>query len=63
MKDVYDVPRGDPEWKQDNPVTAANEFLERHPSFTMQTPEWPFNESELSANITHWPCAFLKRTA
>jgi cephalosporin hydroxylase len=63
MKDVFDVPRGNPEWKSDNPVTAAQEFLKGHPDFALQPPEWPFNESKLSANITHWPCAFLKRAA
>jgi cephalosporin hydroxylase len=63
MKDVYDVPRGTLEWRTDNPVTAAEEFLREHPNFRLQTPGWPFNESQLSANITHWPSAFLMRTA
>lgn len=63
MKDVYDVPRGDSSWKEDNPVTAAEEFLKVHPEFVMEQPAWPFNESELSENITHWPSAFLKRAA
>ncbi len=63
MKDVYDTPRGHESWKTDNPVAATEEFLTRHPNFVLQTPEWPFNESQLSANITHWPSAFLKRAA
>ena len=61
MKDVFDVPRGDVNWKHDNPVASTTEFLKRHPDFVLHTPEWPFNESQLSANITHWPDAFLKR--
>ncbi|MCA9035136.1 MAG: cephalosporin hydroxylase family protein [Planctomycetaceae bacterium] len=61
MKDVWDVPRGTPDWKTDNPVTAVHEFLASHPEFRLEQPSWPFNESELSENITHWPQAWLRR--
>jgi cephalosporin hydroxylase len=62
MQDVFDVPRGTPEWDVDNPVTAAHEFLAGRPEFILETPTWPFNESELSANInTHYPDAWLRR--
>jgi len=61
MKDLYDVPRGNPEWKSDNPVEAVNEFLKKHPEFVLEQPPWPFNESELTENVTHWPSAFLRR--
>ncbi|MBP6004846.1 MAG: cephalosporin hydroxylase family protein [Pyrinomonadaceae bacterium] len=62
MQEVFDVPRGTPSWDKDNPVTAAHEFLERHPEFVLETPPWLFNESELTQNInTHYPDAWLKR--
>ncbi len=61
MQDLYDVPRGKPEWQWDNPAAAAAEFVARHPEFVLEQPEWPFNESELSANVTHWPGAWLRR--
>jgi cephalosporin hydroxylase len=61
MKDLYDVPRGNPEWKWDNPERAADEFLRTHSDFVLEQPAWPFNESELSENITHWPGAWLRR--
>ena len=61
MKDLYDVPRGKPEWKSDNPVEAVNEFLKKHPEFVLEQPSWPFNESALTENVTHWPSAFLRR--
>lgn len=61
MKDLYDVPRGKPEWKQDNPTMAAIEFAKKHPEFVIEQPPWLFNESELKENITHWPSAWLKR--
>ncbi|RMG13736.1 MAG: hydroxylase [Planctomycetota bacterium] len=61
MEDLWDVPRGDPSWKDDNPAAAAREFAAAHPEFVLEQPEWPFNESELRENITHWPSAYLRR--
>ncbi|MDD5675993.1 MAG: CmcI family methyltransferase [Chitinivibrionales bacterium] len=61
MKDLYDVPRGNPDWQWDNPTAAATEFAKGHPEFLQEQPAWLFNESELSENITHWPGAYLKR--
>ncbi|HAB15396.1 MAG TPA: CmcI family methyltransferase [Verrucomicrobiota bacterium] len=61
MKDLADVPRGDSSWEDDNPVSAVNEFLERHPEFILEQPAWPFNESTLQKNLTHWPSAWLRR--
>lgn len=61
MKDLHDVPRGKPEWAQDNPTMAALEFAKKHPEFMIEQPPWLFNESELKENITHWPGAWLRR--
>ena len=61
MEILHDVPRGTPEWLHDNPSEAAREFASAHPEFLLAQPAWPFNESELDKNITHWPDAWLKR--
>ena len=61
MLDLADVPRGKPEWVSDNPSAAARDFAKRHPEFVIEQPAWPFCESELETNITHWPHAWLKR--
>lgn len=61
MYDLADVPRGQPEWASDNPTWAARDFAAKHPEFVIEQPAWPFNESELDQNITHWPEAWLKR--
>jgi cephalosporin hydroxylase len=61
MRDFYDAPRGKSEWRGDNPATAAQEFAAGHREFVIERPAWPFNESELSENITHWPQAWLRR--
>jgi cephalosporin hydroxylase len=62
MRDLDQVPRGQPEWARDNPATAAAEFAQAHPEFVLEQPAWPFNESDLTDNITHWPDAWLRRT-
>jgi cephalosporin hydroxylase len=61
MKDLWDVPRGHAEWRDDNPTNAAMDFVASHPEFVIEQPAWPFNESALTENITHWPGAFLRR--
>lgn len=61
MKDLHDVPRGEKDWAWDHPTAAAKEFADSHPQFVIEQPAWPFNESELTENITHWPGAWLKR--
>jgi len=61
MNNVSNVPRGKPEWNTDNPATAAAEFARHHPEFVLEQPSWPFNESTLTRNVTHWPNAWLRR--
>jgi cephalosporin hydroxylase len=61
MKHVYDSPRGQPAWKTDNPCSAVADFLRSHSDFVLETPTWPFNESPLTANVTHWPQAWLRK--
>ncbi len=61
MEFLHDVPRGQSGWITDNPSVAAREFAARHPEFVLEQPAWPFNESTLRANITHWPDAWLRR--
>jgi cephalosporin hydroxylase len=61
MKDLDDVPRGDASWSWDHPTASAAEFAASHPDFVVEQPKWPFNESQLTTNITHWPGAWLLR--
>lgn len=63
MYDLADVPRGQERWAHDNPSRAARDFVQANPDFVIEQPAWPFNESELQANITHWPDAWLRRIA
>lgn len=61
MSEVADTPRGQPGWITDNPTQAAKDFAAAHPEFVLGQPEWVFNQSGLSDNITHWPDAYLRR--
>lgn len=63
MRDLEDVPRGRAGWAKDNPAQAAQDFAAANPSFRIEEPQWPFNESTLKGNITHWPDAWLRRLA
>ena len=49
------------EWKENNPVSAVEEFVSKNANFIVEQPKWLFNESILTENITHWPMAFLKK--
>lgn len=61
MRDLTDVPRGNPDWTTDNPSQAALDFAKVNNDFIIEQPAWSFNESSLHENITHWPNAWLKR--
>jgi cephalosporin hydroxylase len=61
MKDLTDVPRGQADWNWNHPTAAAEGFAAAHPEFELAQPAWPFNESGLKKNITHWPGAWLRR--
>jgi cephalosporin hydroxylase len=63
MQLVADTPRGQPSWSEDNPISAVDDFLARHPEFVVEQPDWPFNESELRKNVTHAPHAYLRRVS
>lgn len=63
MEALADVPKGNPDWKDNNPKAAAMQFLLEHPEFVMERPKRLFDESELPDNedTTYWPSAWLKR--
>ncbi len=62
MKDLVGAPRSNPDWAENNPFIAVQEFLKNHSEFILETPRWLFNESNgLSENVTYWPGAWLKR--
>jgi cephalosporin hydroxylase len=61
MNDVYDVPHGQPSWREDNPSAAAIEFATSHPEFRLEPPPFVFDETLDSPRLTYWPDAYLRR--
>jgi cephalosporin hydroxylase len=63
MELAADTPRGGDDWATNNPIEAVKQFVREHPQFVVEQPAWPFNESELRENITHWPHGYLRRVS
>ncbi len=63
MRDLFDVPSGEPGWAHDHPAAAAREFAARHPEFELRQPAWKVNTSPLTENVTYWPDGWLRRIA
>ena len=61
MRELADVPGGQPAWTTDNPLVAADKFAAAHPEFRRQQPAWSFRDGELTENVTYWPGAWLER--
>lgn len=61
MRDVIGVPRAGSDWETNNPANAAEDWVLQHPEFEIAQPQWPFNESTLCENVTHFPSAYLQR--
>jgi cephalosporin hydroxylase len=61
VKDVWDLPRAEKEWKTDNPFEAAREFASRHPEFVQAPPRRVCNESPLAENVTYFPGGWFQK--
>ena len=61
MRELYDVPRGAPGWRDDNPQKAAADFAAAHAAFRLEQPQRLFAEDGGLRTPTHWPGAWLKR--
>jgi cephalosporin hydroxylase len=61
MRDLSDVPGGQPEWTHDNPFEAAKEFAAANPGFELRDPEFKFSRGPLRKAVTYWPGAWLWR--
>lgn len=61
MQQVVGAPRTAEDWTWNNPISAVNEFVARHPEFECIEPAWPFNEGKVAERVTYWPKAFLQK--
>ena len=51
---VWDMPNGKPEWKEDNPLKAIEEFIENNPKFRIEP---YYNRLKVTSN----PKGFLRK--
>lgn len=62
MQDLVGAPRSQPDWHENNPQRAVEEFMVGNDEFGQEQPPWLFNESVgLRTNVTYWPGAYLRR--
>lgn len=60
---LTDVPGGKLAWEQDNPRSAAQDFVSQRDDFVIEEPQFLFHQSELTRRVTYWPDAFVRRIA
>jgi cephalosporin hydroxylase len=64
MKDLVGAPRSQPDWADNNPSSAALEFVAAHPEFEIVDLTPAFNEGAIAERcVTYWPNAFIRRKA
>lgn len=61
MKLVAGMPRSNADWLENNPISAVESFLERHPEFELSPPPRPFDETRQTPECSHHPVGWLRR--
>lgn len=61
MKLVAGMPRTGPDWDENNPITAVEAFLARHPEFELLNPPRLFDETLDTPECSHHPTGWLRR--
>jgi cephalosporin hydroxylase len=61
MRDLANVPGGQPSWLNDNPTLAVRDFLASHPEFALRAPGGTGARGSLSAGATYFTDGWLQR--
>ena len=61
MKLVAGMPRTQPDWTWNNPISANAEFLAKHPEFELRLPARPFDETMETPECSHHPVGWMRR--
>jgi cephalosporin hydroxylase len=61
MQHLADTPWGKAEWIDDNPATAAREFVAAHPEFVIKRPPALCGNEHVIEELTYWPDAWIYR--
>ena len=63
MARVAGAPRSQPDWAQNNPLSAVEAFLRENHGFIPETPRPPFNEGAAARRPTYSQGGFLRRVS
>ncbi|MDA1313144.1 MAG: CmcI family methyltransferase [Acidobacteria bacterium] len=61
VRDLADVPGGDPSWAEDNPAAAVEDFLAAHPEFERAPRVSQTSVENLPAAVSYWQGGWLRR--
>ena len=61
MRDLSDVPGGEANWRSDNPLAAADDFLAGNSDFERARPPRPSQDGPTTDAVTYWPDGWLRR--
>ena len=61
MQQMVGAPRTKDDWIWNNPKEAIAEFRKTHPNFSVEEPQFLFNEGMIHQRVTYWPSGFVKR--
>lgn len=61
MEQVVGAPRSQPDWAENNPKKAAEDFVQKRKDFVIEDIIPEFNESNTNTWPTYWPSAYIKR--
>lgn len=61
MQQMAGAPRSESDWKTNNPLCAAQDFVAQDDRFQLSEPQWLFNEGAVRERVTYWPGCYVKR--
>ena len=61
MARLAGAPRSKPDWRENNPMAAAREFVGRCDNFVIEPPPFLFNEGVVQKMVTYWLDGWIKR--
>lgn len=61
MSKLSRAPRSKPDWEENNPLTAVQDWVAARTDFRIEEPPFAFNEGLVRERVTYWPNAFVRR--